>query len=120
MKGIAVCLYLLLSLPAAANSLGDALCRTTSLPVARMDSSEKLCRSFAHALTVLPAETTHEARALLTPETLAVMGTLTAAWMGSQGVPVVGEAVDAALLALGTTLLVAETGELVDHHDRPA
>jgi hypothetical protein len=105
---------LLLALPAAANSLDDALCRTTSLPVARMEQSEKLCRSFARALTELPAAMTQEARALLTPENLAAMGALTAAWLGTQGVPVVGQAVDAALLALGVTLLIAQTGELVD------
>lgn len=112
MKGIAFCLCLLLAVPAAANSVDAALCRTTSLPVARMDSSEKLCRSFARALTVLPGAMTQEARVLLTPETLTLMGTLTAAWVGSQGVPIVGQAVDAALLSLGVTLLISETGVL--------
>ncbi len=114
MKGIAFCVCLLLALPAAASSLDEALCRTTSLPVARMEQSEKLCRSFARALTELPAAMTQEARALLTPENLAAMGAMTAAWLGTQGVPVVGQAVDAALLALGVTLLIAQTGELVD------
>jgi hypothetical protein len=114
MKGIAVCVCLLLAMPAAANSLNDALCRTTSLPVARMDTSEKLCRSFVQALTTLPEAMSQEARALLTPENLAVMGALTAAWAGSQGVPIVGQAVNAALLALGVTLLIDETGELAD------
>ena len=114
MKGIAFCLCLLLAVPAAANSLDDALCRTTSLPVARMDSSEKLCRSFAQALATLPAAMTQEARVLLTPESLAVMGTLTVAWVGSQGVPIVGQAVDAALLSLGVTLLISEAGVLGD------
>lgn len=114
MKGIAFCLCLLLAVPAVANSLDDALCRTTSLPVARMAHSEKLCRSFARALTELPAAMTHEAQALLTPENLAAMGALTAAWVGTQGVPVVGQAVDAALLALGVTLLIAQTGDLAD------
>jgi hypothetical protein len=114
MKGIAFCLCLLLAVPAAANSLDDALCRTTSLPVARMEQSEKMCRSFARALTELPAAMTQEARALLTPENLAAMGALTAAWLGTQGVPVVGQAVDAAILALGVTLLIGQTGELVD------
>ncbi|HYO70687.1 MAG TPA: restriction endonuclease fold toxin-2 domain-containing protein [Archangium sp.] len=105
MKGIAFCLCLLLAVPAAANSLDDALCRTTSL---------KLCRSFAQALATLPAAMTQEAQALLTPETLAVMGTLTAAWAGSQGVLIVGQAVDAALLSLGVTLLISEAGVLGD------
>jgi hypothetical protein len=79
-----------------------------------MDNSEKLCRSFAQALATLPTAMKQEARVLLTPETLAVMGTLTAAWVGSQGVPVVGQAVDAALLSLGVTLLISESGVLGD------
>jgi hypothetical protein len=79
-----------------------------------MDSSEKLCRSFVQALATLPTAMTQEARVLLTPESLAVMGTLTAAWVGSQGVPIVGQAVDAALLSLGVTLLISETGVLGD------
>jgi hypothetical protein len=114
MKGVAFCLCLLLAVPAAANSLDEALCRTTSLPVARMEDSEKLCRSFARSLAALPEAMTQEARNLLTPENIAVMAAMTAAWVGTQGVPVVGQAVDAALLALGVTLLVAQTGELVD------
>jgi len=58
---------------------------------------------------VLPGAMTQEARVLLTPETLALMGTLTAAWVGSQGVPIVGQAVDAALLSLGVTLLISDS-----------
>ncbi|WP_257455012.1 hypothetical protein [Archangium lipolyticum] len=112
MKGLAFCLTLLLAFSASANSLEDALCRTTSLSVARMENSEKLCRSFSRALAKLPATMTDDAKALLTPENLALMGTLTVAWIGSQGVPVVGEVVDAALLALGVTLLAGQAVEL--------
>jgi hypothetical protein len=77
-----------------------------------MENPEKLCRSFSRALAKLPATMTDDAKALLTPENLALMGTLTAAWIGSQGVPVVGEVVDAALLVLGVTLLAGQAVEL--------
>ena len=112
MKGLALCLTLLLAFSASANSVEDALYRTTSLPVTRMDNSEKLCRSFSRALAALPATMTDDARALLTPANLTLMGTMTAAWLGSQGVPVVGELVDAALLALSVTLLAGQAAEL--------
>jgi hypothetical protein len=55
-----------------------------------------------------------EAHALLTPENLALMTGMTAAWVGSQGIPVVGQAVDSALLALGITLLAAQSAALAD------
>ncbi|WNG23865.1 hypothetical protein F0U62_07365 [Cystobacter fuscus] len=112
MKAIACCLCLLLAFSASANPVEDAVCHKSALPVARMESPEKFCRSFSRALASLPATTAKEVQALLTPENLALMGTLSAAWMGSQGVPVLGEAVDAALLALGVTLLVGQVGEL--------
>jgi hypothetical protein len=112
MKGLALCLSLLFAFSASANSIEDALCRTTSLPVARMEKEEKLCRSFSRALAELPATMTEDARVLLTPENLAIMGTLTAVWLGSQGVPIVGEVVDAALLVLGVSLLAGQAVEL--------
>ncbi len=62
MRGLALCLTLLLAFSASANSLEDALCRTTSLSVARMENPEKLCRSFSRALAMLPATMTDDAR----------------------------------------------------------
>jgi len=112
MKGIAFCLSLLLAFSASANSIEEAVCRTTSLPVARMDNSEKLCRSFSRAMAALPEAMRDDARAVLTPENLALMVTLTATWLGTQGVPVVGEVVDATLLVLGISLLSAQSVEL--------
>ncbi len=112
MKGLALCLGLLFAFSASAKSAEDALCRTTSLPVARMEKEEKLCRAFSRALSELPATMTEDARVLLTPENLALMGTLTAVWLGSQGVPVAGEVVDAALLALGVSLLAGQAVDL--------
>ncbi|WP_095979354.1 hypothetical protein [Melittangium boletus] len=112
MKAMALCLGLLLAFPASAHSVEESACGGSTLPVARMAHSEKMCRAFSRALAALPAATGAEARALLTPENLALMATMTAAWVGSQGVPVVGQAVDAALLALGVTLLVGQTAEL--------
>jgi hypothetical protein len=112
MKGIAFCLSLLLAFSASASSIEEAVCRTTSLPVARMDNSEKLCRSFSRAMAALPEAMRDDARAVLTPENLALMATLTATWLGTQGVPVVGEVVDAALLVLGISLLAAQSVEL--------
>ncbi|HYO55623.1 HNH endonuclease [Archangium sp.] len=55
---------------------------------------------------------TGEVLALLTPENLAAMGTLTSVWMGSQGVPGVGQAVDAALLTIGVVLTAAQAADL--------
>jgi hypothetical protein len=112
MKGLALCLCLLFASSAAANSVDDALCRTTSAPVARMVHEEKLCRSFARALSMLPATMTDDAKALLTPENLTLMGTMTAAWLGSQGVPIVGQIVDGALLVLGVALLASQAADL--------
>jgi hypothetical protein len=114
MRLLALLFTLLVTAPASANSLEDALCHVSAVPVARMASSEKLCRSFARALLKLPQATADEARAFLTPENLALMGGMTAAWLGTQGIPVVGQAVDATLLALGVTLLAAQSAALVD------
>jgi hypothetical protein len=50
----------------------------------------------------------------LTPENLAAMAAMTAVWVGTQGIPVVGQAVDAALLALGVTLLSVQAISLTD------
>jgi hypothetical protein len=77
-----------------------------------MEKEEKLCRSFSRALARLPATMTEDARVLLTPENLALMGTLTTVWLGSQGVPIAGQVVDAALLALGVTLLAGQAVDL--------
>jgi hypothetical protein len=77
-----------------------------------MVSSEKLCRSFVLALAEVPNATQQEAQALLTPENLAAMTSLTGVWLASQGVPVVGEAVDAALVGLGIVLMAAQAADL--------
>jgi hypothetical protein len=100
--------------PASANSIEDALCSADSVPVAQMASSEKLCRSFVRAIQKLPQATTDEAHAFLTPENITLMAGMTAAWLGTQGIPIVGQVVDAALLALGVTLLAAQSAALVD------
>jgi hypothetical protein len=88
MKTIICFLGLLLAAPAFANSLEGVLCKTTSAPVTQMVGSEKLCRSFALALADVPEAMSEEVRAMLTPESLAAMMTLSAAWLGAQGVPV--------------------------------
>ncbi|HYO54150.1 hypothetical protein [Archangium sp.] len=106
------CISLGLASPALANSLPDALCGTASGSVAQMATSEKLCRSFALGLAEVPHATLQEAQALLTPENLAAMSALTGIWLASQGVPVVGEAVDAALATLGIILLTAQVADL--------
>nr|WP_309890796.1 hypothetical protein [Archangium sp.] len=53
-----------------------------------------------------------EVRAMLTPESIAAMMSLSAAWLGSQGVPVVGQAVDVALVVFGVTMLAAQAADL--------
>lgn len=112
MRTIAVLAALLIAAPASANSIEEALCRAASIPVERMESSEKLCRSFARALHQLPAATAKEASVLLSPENLALMTAMMAAWIGSQGIPIVGQAVDAALLAFGVVMLAAQSAEI--------
>jgi hypothetical protein len=67
MKKFALLATLLLSVPAAANSIKEALCHAASIPVERMETSEKLCRSFSRALLQLPAATAKEASVLLSP-----------------------------------------------------
>ncbi|QRN98349.1 hypothetical protein JRI60_04610 [Archangium violaceum] len=109
-----VCILLLVGAPAWANSLEKVLCQTSPQPVARMVGSEKFCRSFARALAQLPEEAAHEVGAMLTPENLTVMASMTAAWLGTQGIPIVGQAVDATLIALGVTLLALQAATLSD------
>jgi hypothetical protein len=103
---------LLLAPAASANSIEEAFCRAASIPVERMETSEKLCRSFSRALLQLPAATAQEASVLLSPENLALMTTMMAAWIGSQGVPIVGQVVDVALLSLGVIMVAAQSAEL--------
>ena len=112
LRAILFLLSLWLAAPAFANPLEGMLCETTPVAVTRMESSEKLCRSFALALAGVPGTMSEEVRAMLTPESLAAMMTLSAAWLGSQGVPVVGQAVDGALVVLGVVLLAAQSAEL--------
>jgi len=100
--------------PALGNSFEDAVCRSTTTAVAQMEAPKKLCLSFVRALHKLPEATADEARAFLTPENVALMAVMTATWVGTQGVPIVGQAVDAALLALGVTLLAMQSAALVD------
>jgi hypothetical protein len=113
MRALLCCLGLLLALPASANSIEASVCRVRQqVAVERMDDSEKLCRSFVRALAQMPETAAEQARGMFAPESLEAMAVVTAAWMGSQGIPVVGQAVDAALLALGATLLAAQMGEV--------
>ncbi|WNG50132.1 hypothetical protein F0U60_42920 [Archangium minus] len=79
-----------------------------------MEKSEKLCRSFVRALGRLPGETMKEVQVMLSPESLALMGTMTTAWLGTQGIPVLGQAVDAALLTLGVVMAAAQTAAVKD------
>jgi hypothetical protein len=79
-----------------------------------MAGSEKLCRSFALALADVPEAMSEEVRAMLTPESLAAMMTLSTVWLGSQGVPVAGQVVDGALVVLGVALLASQAAELTD------
>ena len=112
MRLIALCLGLLLATPAVANSIEEALCGPASTPVVRMAGSEKLCRAFVRSYSELPAATHAELSALLTPENLATMMALTSVWLGSQGVPVVGEAVNLALVTLGVVLVAVQAREV--------
>lgn len=114
MKILLCCLGLLFAAPAFANSMmEDGVCPKAP-SFAEMEMSEKLCRSFIQALGKLPAETTKEVRAMLSPESLAVISSVTAAWIGAQGIPVVGQAVDASLLALGVIALSSQTAIVTD------
>lgn len=112
MKGIALCLSLLFASSAWATSAEESLCGRPSVPVVRMEKQEKFCRSFSRAMAALPEAMAADTRALLSPENIAVMGLLTATWLGSQGVPVVGQAVDAALFTLGVALLMGQAVDL--------
>ncbi len=79
-----------------------------------MEKSEKLCRAFVRALEKLPGETMKEVQVMLSPESLALVGTMTAAWVGTQGIPVLGQAVDVALLTLGVVMAAAQTAAVKD------
>src|SRR5690242_13388939 len=107
MRNVFLCLVLWLAAPAWANSLEDRVCAKAPASVEDMAGSQKLCLSFVMALGKVPEAMTGEVLALLTPENLATMGALTSIWIGSQGVPGVGQAVDAALLTLGIVLMAA-------------
>jgi hypothetical protein len=97
MRIILCCLGLLFSAPAFASAVEDGLCHARPQPVEKMERSEKLCRAFVRAIGKLPGETMREVQALLSPESLALMGTMTTAWVGSQGIPVLGQTVSLAI-----------------------
>ena len=109
MRIILCCFGLLFAAPALANSVEDELCHARPQSVEKMEKSEKFCRAFVRAMGALPGETMKEVQAMLSPESLALMGTMTTAWLGSQGIPVLGQTVDAALLALGVAMAAAQT-----------
>ena len=114
MRAILCCLGLLFAVPAFASPAEDGLCHARPQSVDKMEKSEKLCRAFVRALAKLPGEAMKEAEMMLSPESLAVLGTMTTAWLGSQGIPVVGQTVDAALLALGVIMAAAQTAVVKD------
>ncbi|WP_257452687.1 restriction endonuclease fold toxin-2 domain-containing protein [Archangium lipolyticum] len=114
MRIILCCLCLLFAAPAFANSVEDGLCHARPQPIETMEKSEKLCRAFIRALGRMPDEAMREVQAMLSPESLALMGTMTTAWIGSQGIPVLGQAVDVALLALGVVMAAAQTAAVKD------
>jgi hypothetical protein len=106
---------MLLAVPSWANSLDyleETACQGTYSSVDQMARSEKLCRAFVRALKGLPEATAVQAQALLTPENLTLMAATTAIWLGSQGIPLVGQVVDAALLSLGVILLAAQASDV--------
>jgi hypothetical protein len=112
MRNFFLCLVLWLATPAWAHSLENRVCAAAPASVEKMTSSQKLCLSFVMALGKVPEAMTGEVLALLTPENLTAMSALTSVWMGSQGVPGVGQAVDAALLTLGVVLMTVQTADL--------
>jgi hypothetical protein len=114
MRIILCCLGLLFAAPAFANPVEDGLCHARPQSVEKMERSEKLCRALVRALGKLPGETMKEAQAMLSPESLALMGTMTTAWLGSQGIPVLGQTVDVALLTLGVVMAAAQTAAVKD------
>ncbi|HEX8434482.1 restriction endonuclease fold toxin-2 domain-containing protein [Archangium sp.] len=114
MRIILCCLGLLFAAPALANPVEDGLCHARPQPVEAMEKSEKLCRAFVRALGKLPGETMKEVQGMLSPESLALMGTMTTAWLGTQGIPVLGQTVDAALLTLGVVMAAAQTAAVKD------
>jgi hypothetical protein len=114
MRIILCCLALLFTAPALASSMEDGLCHARSQPIEKMEKPEKLCRAFVRAMGKLPTETMKEVQAMVSPESLALLGTMTTAWLGSQGIPVLGQTVDAALLTLGVTMAAAQTAAVKD------
>ncbi|HZH74722.1 MAG TPA: restriction endonuclease fold toxin-2 domain-containing protein [Archangium sp.] len=114
MRIILCCLGLLFAAPAFASVVEDGLCHARPQPVEKMERSEKLCRAFVRAMGKLPGETMREVQAMLSPESLALMGTMTTAWVGSQGIPMLGQTVDVALLTLGVAMAAAQTAAVKD------
>lgn len=104
---------LLFAAPALASPVEDGLCHARPQPVETMEKSEKLCRAFVRALGKLPGEAMTEVQVMLSPESVALMGTMTA-WLGTQGIPVLGQAVDASLLTLGVMMAAAQTTAVKD------
>jgi restriction endonuclease fold toxin 2 of polymorphic toxin system len=107
--GRLLCLGLLFAAPAFASTLENGLCHATPQPVAAMEKQEKLCRAFVRAMGRMPGEAMNEVQAMLSPESVALLGTMTTVWLGSQGIPVLGQAVDVALLSLGVMMAAAQT-----------
>ena len=121
MRALICCAALLFALPASANSLERWVCqpaatvgKQVAIAVKDMATSEKLCRAFVRALDTLPEEALAQAGAMLAPESIEAMVALSTVWAVSQGVPGVGQAVDAALAVLSVVLLAVQAAELVE------
>ncbi len=72
--------------------------------VAAMSNAEKLGEAMRRALPLLPADVAAQVSAMLTPEALATMATITAVW-GVSHFFGVGEVADAILLVAGAAIL---------------
>ncbi|KFA92768.1 restriction endonuclease fold toxin-2 domain-containing protein [Archangium violaceum] len=114
MRIILFFLGLLFAEPAFSSPVEDGLCHARPQAIEKMEKSEKLCRAFIRAMRMLPEETMQEVQAMVSPESLTLLGTMTTAWIGSQGIPVLGQTVDAALLTLGVTMAAAQTAAVKD------
>jgi hypothetical protein len=76
-------------------------------PVSEMSAAEKLGEAIRRSLPMLPDEVRDKVASLLSPESLATMGVITAAWAASHAFGV-GEVADAVLLVVGAVTLGSE------------
>lgn len=101
----------------ATNNIGNDVSNINAKAVEQMTTAEKIAEAIQRAIPMMPAEVGNELKAMLTPETLAVIEVVVAVWAVGHFF-VISEIVDIGLIVLGVLAFGAvawrASGELVE------